>query len=90
MGTGILLSSVVIVRSQLETWKEKFWKGSAWLGYSRVTRECLTFSMLLSRQAETISEPLAIPDSSWMTGNTFAILSLPVPHLSLNVNGECD
>lgn len=46
--------------------------------------------MLLSRQAKTISELLAIPDSSWMIGNMFAIFSLPVPHLSLNVDGMCE
>lgn len=46
--------------------------------------------MLLSRQAETISELLVIPDSSWMIGNTFTILSLPVPHPSLNADGECE
>ena len=46
--------------------------------------------MLLSRQAETISELLAISDSSWMIGNMFTIFSLPVPHLSLNADGECE
>jgi len=46
--------------------------------------------VLLSRQAETISQLLAIPDSSWMIGNTFTIFSLPVPHLSLNVDGDCE